>query len=89
MPEPSRLRAFRRGWHLRDGSGQGTRDAARDLGSNYGATTAQKTIGNSNYNSLEATLRFTPGAGSTILFAYTYSKSIDQASNMGEQTQSV
>ena len=47
--------------------------------------TAQKTIGNSNYNSLETTLRLTPGTRSTVLIAYTYSKSIDQASNLGEQ----
>jgi hypothetical protein len=47
--------------------------------------TAQETVGNSNYNSLEASLRLTPGAGSSILIAYTYSKSIDQASNLGEQ----
>jgi carboxypeptidase family protein len=61
---------------------QGTRVG---LGSNFGSTTAQKTIGNSNYNALETSLRWTPGARSTILLAYTYSKSIDQASNIGEQ----
>ncbi len=55
------------------------------LGPNYGSMTAQKTIGNSNYNSLETSFRFTPGNASTILIAYTYSKSIDQASNLGEQ----
>jgi hypothetical protein len=61
---------------------QGTRVG---LGPNFGYTTAQKTIGNSNYNALETSLRWTPGLGSTILLAYTYSKSIDQASNLGEQ----
>jgi hypothetical protein len=43
------------------------------------------TIGNSNYNALETTLRITAGKRATVLLAYTYSKSIDQASNIGEQ----
>jgi hypothetical protein len=60
----------------------GTRNIG--LGSNYGATTAQRTIGNSNYNALETNLRYA-GKRSTVLFAYTYAKSIDQASNIGEQ----
>jgi hypothetical protein len=63
----------------------GTRNLPGGLGSDYGSVTAQKTIGNSNYNSLETTLRLTPGTRSTVLIAYTYSKSIDQASNLGEQ----
>jgi hypothetical protein len=50
------------------------------LGPDYGEVTAQKTIGNSNYNSLQATLRL-----GTASFAYTFSKSIDDASNLGEQ----
>ena len=62
---------------------QGTRVG---LGPNFGSTTAQKTVGNSDYNALEVTLRFTPGKQSTVLVGYTYSKSIDQASNLGEQT---
>jgi len=55
------------------------------LGPNYGSMTAQQTIGNSNYNALEAQLRLTFGSRSTALFAYTWSKSIDDASNLGEQ----
>jgi Carboxypeptidase regulatory-like domain len=55
------------------------------LGPEYGSTTAQKSIGNSNYNALEANLRVAIGKQSTALFAYTYSKSIDDASNLGEQ----
>ena len=50
----------------------------------YGSTTAQRTIGNSNYNALQTNLRYA-GKRTTFLFAYTYSKSIDQASNIGEQ----
>jgi len=55
------------------------------LGPDYGSTTAQKSIGNSNYNALEANFRVAIGKRSTALFAYTYSKSIDDASNLGEQ----
>ena len=42
-------------------------------------------IGNSNYNALEANYRFTLGARSTVLAGYTLSKSIDDASNLGEE----
>lgn len=67
---------------------QGTRDIG--LGSSpalygeYGAMTAQRTIANSNYNALQTNLRYA-GKRTTFLFAYTYAKSIDQASNIGEQ----
>lgn len=61
---------------------QGTRAG---LGPNYGMVTAQETIGNSNYNALEATLRFALGTRATLLAGYTFSKSIDDASNLGEQ----
>lgn len=62
---------------------QGTRTG---LGSNFGSTTAQKSIGNSHYNALETNFRSTLGKRGTLLVAYTYSKSIDDASNIGEQT---
>ena len=61
---------------------QGTRVG---LGPNFGSTTAQKSIGNSNYSALETNFRFTNGKQGTLLLAYTYSKSIDDASNLGEQ----
>jgi hypothetical protein len=48
--------------------------------------TAQKSVGNSDYNALETNLRFAVGKRATVLVGYTYSKSIDQASNLGEQT---
>ena len=67
-------------------SGQTIQGTRVGLGPNYGSMTAQKTIGNSNYNALEANLRYTPGTRSTVLAGYTYSKSIDDASNLGEQT---
>jgi hypothetical protein len=54
------------------------------LGANFGSDTNQATIGNSNYNALEVTLRHTSGH-LEILAGYTYSKSLDQASNLGEE----
>ncbi len=54
------------------------------LGPNYGEDTAQKTIANSNYNALQTNLRYV-GQRSDFLLGYTYSKSIDQGSNLGEQ----
>jgi hypothetical protein len=54
------------------------------LGSNFGSDTNQSTIGNSNYNAFQLSLRHT--SGHLQLFAsYTYSKSMDQSSNVGEE----
>jgi hypothetical protein len=66
-------------------SGEVYRGTRAGLGSNFGSTTAQKSIGNSNYNALEVTLRYAPTSRSTLLLSYTYSKSIDQSSNLGEE----
>jgi hypothetical protein len=54
------------------------------IGSNYQEDTGQKTIGNSTYNALETNLRYV-GPASYFLLGYTYSKSLDQGSNLGEQ----
>ncbi len=68
---------------------QGTRNLG--LGSNpalygqYGSTTAQQTIGNSNYNALEVNFRLNAGRHGNLLVGYTWSKSIDDASNLGEE----
>jgi hypothetical protein len=53
------------------------------LGSNFGSNANQATIGNSNYNALQITLRHT-SKHLTVLAGYTYSKSLDQSSNLGE-----
>ncbi len=55
------------------------------LGPNYAAVTAQQTIGNSNYNALQANLRLSVGKSATLFLGYTWAKSIDDASNLGEQ----
>jgi hypothetical protein len=54
------------------------------LGPSFGSDTVETTIGNSNYNSLQVTLRHTSGP-LQLLAAYTYSKSLDQSSNLGEE----
>lgn len=65
-------------------SGQVFQGTRMGLGPNYGSVTAQETIGNSNYNALEVNYRFSLGSRLVILAGYTYSKSIDDASNLGE-----
>ncbi len=54
------------------------------LGPDFGSDTMETSIGNSNYNSLQVTLRHTSGP-LQLLAAYTYSKSLDQSSNLGEE----
>jgi hypothetical protein len=60
---------------------QGTRGP---LGSNFGSNANQATIGNSNYNSLQVTLRHS-SKRLNVLAGYTFSKSQDQSSNLGEE----
>ena len=60
---------------------QGTRVGQ---GPGYGENTADKSVANSNYNALEASLRYQHNS-SQFLLSYTYAKSIDQGSNIGEQ----
>ena len=54
------------------------------LGSNFGSNANQATIGNSNYNALQITLRHS-SKRLNVLAGYTYSKSEDQSSNIGEE----
>jgi hypothetical protein len=54
------------------------------LGSNFGSNANQATIGNSNYNALQIALRHS-GKRLNVLAGYTYSKSEDQSSNIGEE----
>jgi hypothetical protein len=50
----------------------------------FGENTSDSTIANSSYNALQTTLRYRH-SGSQFLLSYTFSKSIDQGSNIGEQ----
>jgi len=54
------------------------------LGSDYGSMTRQETTGYSRYNALELNLRYARGDVS-VQAGYTFSKSVDVASNLGEQ----
>jgi hypothetical protein len=54
------------------------------LGSNFGSNADQTTIGNSDYNALQVTLRHT-SKRLTVLAGYTFGKSQDQSSNVGEE----
>jgi hypothetical protein len=60
---------------------QGTRGP---LGSNFGSNANQATAGNSNYNALQITLRHA-SKRLNVLAGYTFSKSFDQSSNIGEE----
>jgi hypothetical protein len=69
-------------------SGQTVDGTRGPLGSNFGSDANQATIGNSNYNALELSLRHTSGR-LQFFAAYTYSKSLDQSSNLGEEVNPV
>ncbi len=65
--------------------GGGQVDGARGpLGPNFGSNALQSTIGHANYNALELSARHTSGR-LEFSAAYTYSKSLDQSSNIGEE----
>jgi hypothetical protein len=69
-------------------SGQTVNGTRGPLGANFGSNTNQSTIGNSNYNALELSLRHT-GKRLQLLASYTFSKSLDQSSNLGEEVNSI
>ena len=54
------------------------------LGSSFGSNALQSNIGHANYNALELSARHTSGR-LEFSAAYTYSKSLDQSSNIGEE----
>jgi hypothetical protein len=53
------------------------------FGSNFSNNDFQGSFGNSSYNSLQASIRHS-GNGLDLMLAYTYSKSIDQASSISD-----
>jgi hypothetical protein len=65
-------------------SGQTINGTRGPLGPAFGSDSYQKTVGNSAYNALQLNLRHT-SAHQEFLVGYTYSKSIDLSSNLGEQ----
>ena len=65
-------------------SGQVIEGTRGPLGSNFGSDTNQTTIGKSNYNALQLSLRHTSGR-LELSAGYTYGKSLDESSNLGEE----
>jgi Carboxypeptidase regulatory-like domain/TonB dependent receptor len=64
-------------------SGQTVNCTRVALGCDYGNDSYEGSIGNSNYNSFQASLRHT-GRGLNLTVGYTYSKSIDQSSSLAD-----
>lgn len=65
-------------------SGQVIRGTRGPLGPNFGSNANQSTTGNSNYNALQLSFRHTSGR-LQMLGGYTYGKSLDHSSNLGEE----
>ncbi len=65
-------------------SGQVINGTRGPLGANFGSNTYQATIGQSNYNSLQVSLHHASGR-LDLAAGYTYGKSLDDASNLGEE----
>jgi hypothetical protein len=65
-------------------NGQVVDGIRQPFGNNFGADVYFDAMGNSIYNSLQVSLKHRSG-GLTVLGSYTYGKSLDQASNLGEQ----
>ena len=65
-------------------SGHVIRGTRGPLGSDFGSDTEQTTIGKSNYNALQLSLRHSSGR-LELSAGYTYGKSLDESSNLGEQ----
>lgn len=65
-------------------NGQIVNGTRAPFGNNFGTDVYFDAMGNSAYNSLQVSLKHS-GGGLTIMGSYTYGKSLDQASNLGEQ----
>ena len=65
-------------------TGQVVNGTRGPLGPNFGSDTSQSSIGNSSYNALQISLRHTSGR-LQFLAGYTYGKSLDLSSNVGEE----
>ncbi len=65
-------------------SGQVINGTRGPLGPDFGSDTNQASIGKSNYNSLQLSLRHTSGR-LELSAGYTYGKSLDDSSNLGEE----
>jgi hypothetical protein len=74
---------------IHDGLGHQVINGTRGpLGPHFGSDTKQGTIGKSNYNALQLSLRHTSGR-LELSAGYTYGKSLDESSNLGEEVNPV
>jgi Carboxypeptidase regulatory-like domain len=64
--------------------GPDNNNQTRPLWPNFGGDSLQSTIGNSNYNAMEVSVRHT-AAHQSFLVGYTWSKSLDDSSSIGEE----
>jgi len=64
-------------------AGQTIEGTRGPFGPNFSNNAYQSSVGNSNYNSLQANLQHT-GRRLDLMFSYTYSKSIDQGSSISD-----
>jgi hypothetical protein len=65
-------------------NGQTVNGTRAPFGNDFGTDVYFDAMGNSSFNSLQTTLKHT-GGGLTVMGSYTWGKSLDQASNLGEQ----
>ena len=65
-------------------AGQQINGTRGPLGANFGSNANQSTTGNANYNSLQLSLRHS-SRRSQVTASYTYGKSMDHSSNLGEE----
>jgi hypothetical protein len=65
-------------------AGQTINGTRGPLGPAFGSVSYQTSVGNSNFNAVEASLHHTSGR-LQLFVSYTYSKSLDQSSNLGDQ----
>jgi hypothetical protein len=83
-PGSSTCGPFAEGAVFTTASGQVIRGTRGPLGPNFGSDTNQATTGQSNYNALELSLRHVSGR-LQLAAGYTFSKSFDNSSNLGEE----
>lgn len=65
-------------------NGQTVNGTRAPFGNDFGTDVYFAAMGNSSFNSLQTTLKHT-GGGLTVMGSYTWGRSLDQASNLGEQ----
>jgi len=84
LTQPVACGPFGEGNTYTNSAGQTINGTRGPLGANFGSNASQSTTGNSNYNSMQLSLRHNTGH-LQVMAAYTYGKSLDHSSNIGEE----